>query len=67
MAKRSSDLKQLTKTANAAGWTCKDTKKGQMWLAPNGIGKVLIHTSGGSDHRGFKNALAAFRRAGLDI
>jgi hypothetical protein len=66
MSKRD-DFKTIRSQAQAAGWTIKCTKKGEMFLAPDGCNKVLIHTSGGSDHRAMKNALAAFRRAGLSV
>lgn len=68
MAKKTylKQLKQITDAAEAAGWKSKDTKSGQMWLAPDGKGKVTIHGTP-SDHRAIKNLRSEFRRAGLDV
>lgn len=36
-----------------------------MWLAPDGTGQVMLHATT-SDHHAYANALAEFRKAGLD-
>ena len=66
MSKKKS-IKDLEQAARRAGWSAKPTKKGTLWLAPNGKGKVLVHRSGGSDHRAIENTRQQFRRNGLDI
>jgi len=60
------ELKRVQKVAWAAGWWPKRTKKGIMWFAPDGVGQVLLHGTS-SDHHATANAVAAFRKAGLDV
>ncbi len=59
-------LKKLQKDAWAAGWWAEKKKNGIMWLAPDCAGQVMLHGSS-SDHHAFDNALAAFRKAGLQV
>ena len=60
------DLKKIQRAAWDAGWWPERKKSGIMWRAPNDAGHVMLHgTSRGG--RAFENALAQFRRAGLDI
>lgn len=59
-------LKKLQKEAWNAGWWAEPKKSGIMWLAPDGVGQVMLHDSS-SDHHAFDNALAEFRKAGLQV
>ena len=59
-------MKKLQQKAWDAGWWPQKTKKGILWLAPDGVGQVLLHGSS-SDHHAYANSLGAFRRAGLDV
>jgi hypothetical protein len=61
------DLKKLQKVAWEAGWWPEEKKGGKiLWLAPNQIGQVLVHTTS-SDHHAYDNCLGLFRNAGLDV
>lgn len=59
-------LKKLQKEAWNAGWWAEPKKSGIMWLAPDGAGQVMLHGSS-SDHHAYDNALAEFRKAGLQV
>lgn len=59
-------IRKVTKKARAQGWEVKETKKGLMFLAPNGEDIVTVHGTP-SDHRAIKNAEAEFKRAGLNL
>jgi len=59
-------LKKVQRVAWDAWWWPDRKKSGIMWLAPDEDGHVMLHgTSRGS--RAYENAVAQFRRAGLDI
>jgi len=59
------DMKRLIKVLRQQGFTVDPTAKGH-WLVRNAEGRVVATLAGtGSDHRGFANALARLRRAGL--
>lgn len=58
-------LRKLQKVAWEAGWWPDQKKKGILWMAPDGVGQVMLHGTS-SDHHAYPNALAEFRKAGLD-
>lgn len=60
------NLKKLQKCAWEAGWWPAQKKSGILWLAPDGVGQVMLHGTA-SDHRTHANARALFRDAGLDV
>ncbi len=59
-------LKKLQKLAWDANWWPERKKNGIMWLAPDQSGQVMLHGSA-SDHHAYDNALAEFRKAGLEV
>ncbi|HEX8083398.1 MAG TPA: hypothetical protein VF529_03850 [Solirubrobacteraceae bacterium] len=59
-------LKKVQKVAWEAGWWPERKKKGIMWLAPDGVGQVMLHATD-SDHHAFDNAVSEFRNAGLSV
>lgn len=59
-------LRRLQKVAWDAGWWPERKRNGIMWLAPDGSGQVMLHGSA-SDHRAHDNAVAEFRKAGLEV
>lgn len=59
-------LKKLQKAAWDANWWPEPKKNGIMWLAPDCAGQVMLHRSS-SDHHALENALAEFRKAGLQV
>jgi len=60
------DLKKVQKMAWKAGWWPERKKSGIMWLAPDGASHVMLHDTA-SDHHALRNAVADFRRAGLNV
>ena len=58
-------LKKLQKAAWSAGWWPAPKKSGILWLAPDGVGQVMVHRTA-SDHRAYDNVRGLFRDAGLD-
>jgi len=60
------ELKRLQQAAWKAGWWPEQKKSGILWLAPDGVGQVLLHGSA-SDHHAYKNARGLFRKAGLAV
>lgn len=59
------ELRRLLKAAEAQGFTVERTAKGH-WLIRNAQGRAVATISGTpSDHRSWRNGLAALRRAGL--
>lgn len=59
-------IKELEAKVGPYGWTWEMAGKHVKWKGPNGQGLVVTSASG-SDHRGVKNALRDFRRAGCPI
>lgn len=59
-------LKKLQRVAWKAGWWPAKKKSGILWMAPDGVGQVMLHGSD-SDHHAFDNAVAQFRAAGLTV
>jgi bifunctional non-homologous end joining protein LigD len=62
--RRSKDWRKIERELRRQGWTARQTKKGTMWLAPDGVGKVTVHRTP-SDHRALANVLAQLRAAGF--
>lgn len=60
------DLKKVQRAAWDAWWWPVRKKSGIMWFAPDEDGHVMVHGSSRGG-RAFENAVAQFRRAGLDI
>ncbi len=60
------ELKRLQQAAWKAGWWPEQKKSGILWLAPDGVGQVLLHGSA-SDHHAYKNARGLFHKAGLAV
>lgn len=61
------DLKKVQKVAWKAGWWPEEKKGGKiLWMAPDGVGQVMVHETS-SDHHAYANCLGEFRRAGLDV
>jgi hypothetical protein len=63
---RDKHLKKVQKRAWDAGWWPAQKKSGILWQAPDGVGQVMLHGTA-SDHHAFENAVAEFRKAGLNI
>lgn len=60
------EWQELVDRAVAQGWVARPTKKGVMFLSPDGRSKVMVHGTP-SDRRALLNARAAFRAGGLDL
>ena len=60
------NLRKVQKAAWSAGRWPARKKSGIMWLAPDEVGQVMLHDTD-SDYRALANALAAFRKAGLNV
>lgn len=60
----SKDWRKIEAELRRQGWTERPTRKGAMWLAPDGVGKVTVHRTP-SDRRTLANTLAELRRAGF--
>lgn len=58
------DMAQFLAEAERQGFVALDRTRGVMYLAPNGVDKVMVHRTP-SDRRAFLNMIAAFRRAGM--
>lgn len=58
------DLKRFLAEAEAQGFRPKQLRSGTMYLAPDGVGKVTVHSTP-SDVRAFNNMVAEFRRQGM--
>lgn len=60
------DFRKLLKAAEAQGFTVRRTTKNH-WQVRNADGEIVAVIAGTpSDHRAWRNALGALRRAGLD-
>ena len=57
--------RELVAAAVAQGFRRRDTRKGVMLLAPDGVNSVTVHLTT-SDHRALKNAVSHLRRYGFD-
>ena len=56
--------KRLLQEATEQGWTVIETKKGVMLLAPDGVGKVVMHGTN-SDRRALRNLVSIMKRHGF--
>ena len=59
------DLKKILKTAKAAGFDIRTTKKGHIVVSKDGR-RITTFAGTASDHRSIRNGLAAMRRAGFE-
>lgn len=59
------DLRRLIKALESQGFSVERTSKGH-WLVRNAQGQAIVTLAGtASEYRGWKNALARLKRAGL--
>ena len=56
---------KVRKEAERQGWRVKETRKGEMLLAPDGQTSVLWHHTP-SDHRALDNTVAKMKQAGFE-
>jgi len=62
------EVKKWARVAKKAGWRVEPTKKGHItFLHPDKTVPPIVVAGTPSDRRGRKNALARFKRYGLDL